>query len=66
MGGGYYFWANNTSETEKHYRLGVELFNEDRDVEGAKREWQKVLELDPNQKTPYAKKAAKLLESLER
>ncbi|MDP2599699.1 MAG: FHA domain-containing protein [Deltaproteobacteria bacterium] len=64
LGAGTYFWPSDTREIEKHYRNGVALFNERRDLEGAEREWRKVLELDPDKKTPYAQKAAKFLETL--
>ncbi|MBI5299025.1 MAG: FHA domain-containing protein [Deltaproteobacteria bacterium] len=47
-----------------HYLKGVELFNAKRDIEGAKKEWEEVLRLDPQRKTLFAQKAAKLLEKL--
>lgn len=47
-----------------HYEKGLELFNVLKDPSGAKKEWQKVLKLDPEKETPYAKKAAELLKKL--
>lgn len=49
---------------EYHYRLGVELYNADGDAEGAKKEWNTVLSLDPQKQHPYTRKAAKLLENI--
>lgn len=49
---------------ERHYQQGVEFFNQDKDFEGAKQEWETVLKLDPEKKTPFGRKASKLLENL--
>ena len=49
-----------------HYLKGVELFNAKRDIEGARKEWEEVLRLDPQRKTLFAQKAAKLLENLKK
>lgn len=51
-------------EIRTHYELGVDLFNQAKDLSGAKREWQKAVELDPKQETDYGQKASKLLENL--
>lgn len=71
LAGGIWFWRQpplinhrlDLSQIQSHYEKGVELFNHDRSEESLK-EWLKVLELDPDQKTTFAKKAAKLLENL--
>lgn len=69
LAGGVWFWLqpplenHNLSQIQSHYEKGVELFNHDRSEESLQ-EWLKVLELDPDQKTTFAKKAAKLLENL--
>ncbi len=71
LGAVFYIWQGGNGqrsdmETLKgHYEQGLKLFNIQHDPEGAKGEWKKVLELDPKQETPYAQKAAKLLENLE-
>lgn len=71
VGGIFFLWKGRNGghfdmETLKgHYEQGIRLFNSQHDAEGAKKEWQQVLELDPEQKTPYGQKAAKLLENLE-
>lgn len=71
--GGLYFWKGSDffatrdldlPAIQLHYERGVFLFNAAKDKEGAKREWEKVLELDPDKQTPYAQKALKLLENL--
>lgn len=49
----------------RHYERGVQYFNEEKDFEAARREWKKVLSLDPAERTDYARKASKLLENLE-
>lgn len=51
---------------EAHYSRGVELFNKERDVEGARAEWSKILELDPEMKTGYAANASILLKNTEK
>lgn len=49
---------------ESHYNRGIELFNVQRDTAGARKEFEKVLELDPKRKTVFGQKASKLLENL--
>ena len=78
VGGGLYYFKPSFNlssfhkipahleEMESHYRRGVELFNGPHDTQGAKKEWEKVLELDPNKTTPFGKKASKLLDSVSR
>lgn len=51
-------------EIERHYRLGVEWFNMQKEGGRAKKEWEKVLQLDPEKRSVYAKKASRLLETL--
>lgn len=60
----FYFLKSDPKTIQEHYERGIRLFNDERDIEGAKREWQKVLELDPKQETDFAGKALKLLENL--
>ena len=70
--GGFYLWQGhrinpkNSPDTkiQEHYARGISLFNNEHDTEGAKEEWEKVLELDPHQATLYGQKAAKLLENI--
>ncbi len=64
LGGGAYFLLHQTDEMKQHYLLGISLFNNNHDIEGAKREWEKVLELDPKRKSVYSQKALKLLDDL--
>lgn len=47
-----------------HYSRGIELYNLGKDREGARREWETVLNLDPQKKTVFGQKAAQLLENL--
>lgn len=74
VGGGLWLWfskapslnrAPNLVELQMEYERGLELFNEYHDRQGAKEAWRNVLAKDPKQETPFAKKAAKLLENLE-
>lgn len=60
----FYFLKSDSKTPQEHYERGIALFNDEKDIKGAKREWQKVLDLDPNQKTDFAEKASKLLENL--
>lgn len=48
---------------ESHYVQGIDYFNRERDVQKARAEWQKILDLDPEKKTDFAIKADKLLKS---
>lgn len=57
------FFSNN-NEIELNYSLGIKAYNVDKDVDLARRYWQKVLELDPEKKTEYANKALILLNNL--
>lgn len=50
---------------EASYDRGIKLYNEDRDVVGARDEWKKILELDPKMKTQFAIRAVKLLKNTE-
>lgn len=65
----YYYKSELPKETmaqlQEHYNRGIELFNKEHNVEGAREEWKKILELDPEKKTDYAIKAATLLKSSE-
>src|SRR3989338_4478155 len=54
----------DVSEIRRQYEQGVESFNTRQDTDAAQKAWLKVLELDPNKTTVFAKKAAKLLESV--
>jgi hypothetical protein len=53
------------AKIEEHYDRGIEYFNVSRDVQKAREEWMKILELDPEKKSDFAKKAARLLKSTE-
>jgi len=73
-GGSWYFYQEYAEkkvpekvmiEIVDHYTKGVELFNKDHNVEAARKEWQKILELDPDGKTQYSIKAKKLLKNIE-
>lgn len=48
----------------EHFETGLRYFNEEKDFEGAKSEFQLVMELDPEGRSPYARKASKLLNIL--
>lgn len=48
---------------QQHYEKGIQYFNS-HDLEGAKGEWERVLKMDPEKRTVYSRKAAKLLENL--
>lgn len=50
---------------EAHYVRGVEMVNKEHDLAGARVEWGEVLRLDPQMKTDFAAKAAKLLKDTE-
>lgn len=74
MGGIIFYWGRFENvfrmqektkevEVETLYREGVHLFNE-KNVFGAKGALRRVLALDPEKKTPFARKAAKLLEAI--
>lgn len=69
-GGSYWYYQKNfedrlpeevITKIELHYNLGVELFNKKHDTKGAAEEWRKVLELDPDKKSPYAQRAEILI-----
>lgn len=45
-----------------HYKAGLDLYNRTGDLEGAKKEWYNILQLDPKGKTDYARKAMKLMD----
>ncbi|OGQ70920.1 MAG: hypothetical protein A3F82_07025 [Deltaproteobacteria bacterium RIFCSPLOWO2_12_FULL_44_12] len=75
VGGGLYHYRGgikgwlfsptvDVSEIRRQYEQGVESFNTRQDTDAAQKAWLKVLELDPNKTTVFAKKAAKLLESV--
>ena len=48
---------------KEHYEEGLRYFNEDRDFESAKAEWQLVLDLDLERKSHYSRKILKLLKN---
>lgn len=56
---------NVMTKIEMHYDKGIEYFNKDHDVERAREEWKKILELDPKMQTDFAVKALKLLNNTE-
>ena len=68
-GGTLYFFKKgamtDNSVLKEHYERGVNLFNRDKDGEGAKKEWKELLKLDPKKETIYGRKAAKLMENIE-
>lgn len=69
-GASFYLFQSGSERSDllllqKHYEQGLNLFNKERDVEGARGEWQKVLALDPKKETLYGQKALKLLENIE-
>ena len=73
-GGGYWFYNTYTSkklpaevmsQIVSHYDKGVELYNKEHDLTGARGEWQKILELDPELKTQFGARAQKLLKNTE-
>lgn len=53
------------TQIEVHYDKGIEFFNKEHDVEAAREEWKKILDLDPEKKTDFAIKASKLLKNTE-
>lgn len=59
----FYFLKSDPKTIQEHYERGIQLFN-NKDTEGARNEWEKVLELDPERKTDFGEKALKLLENL--
>ena len=73
-GTGFYFFKGRTPskqllnpdaiQIEQHYQRGVELFNIQKDMAGAKEEWQMAIDLDTDKTTVYGQKAAKLLETV--
>lgn len=54
-----------SAQIEMHYKNGVQLFNRDHNLKAARKEWEQILELDPEGKSPYSSKAAKLLRATE-
>jgi hypothetical protein len=76
IGVGAWFFTQEFNETkvpdqtltqiEEHYDKGIEYFNREHNLDAARKEWKKILELDPEKKTNYATKAEKLLKNTEK
>lgn len=66
VAGGFYFAPQRAATPlEEHYQRGVQLYNEQHNVDGARQEWDKVLAQDPRKETVFGQKAAKLLKNIE-
>lgn len=75
IGGGAWFYVQKYTtghipddvmlQITTHYKNGLDFYNKDHNVPAAREEWEKVLKLDPDGKTQFAIKAAKLLKGTE-
>lgn len=54
------------TEIQGHYSKGIEYYNKGHNLDAARKEWEKILELDPEKKTSYSAKAEKLLKNTEK
>jgi len=64
-GGGKKNVGNETPrEIEYNYQQGIRAYNVDKNIDSARAYWERVIELDPQKKTPQSRKAMILLKNL--